>query len=253
RDPYLQCRRGHASTLSLARSYLKCATRCRRACKNAGIMWTEVGRIRQAIRRAAASAVPAGLLVRHGPRSSNGVALTFDDGPDEQTGELLDLLDELAVRATFFLVGDACERFPSSVRDIVARGHEIGSHGYSHALFTSLSGEALLAELRTMETLLPPQPRRRPIVRPPHGTVSAQSLLRCARAGYTTVLWSLDSLDYRTTEPGAIAAWIGEERGGAVVLLHEFEPATRAALRPAVESLRRRGLELGTVFELIGD
>lgn len=231
---------------------MKGGTLCLCACKNGGLMWTEVGKLRQAILRAAASAVPDGLLVRHGPRSSNGVALTFDDGPDEQTGELLDVLDRLAVRATFFLVGDACERFPQSVREIVARGHEIGCHGYSHTLFTKLSHDALLGELRKMETLLPPQPRRRPLLRPPHGTVNAQSLLRCARAGYTTVLWSLDSEDYRTTDADVIAARIGEARGGEIVLLHEFEPATRAALERAVELVRRRGLELVTVSELIG-
>ena len=101
------------------------------ACDNVRIRWSEGSRLRRAILNAAADAVPDGVLVRHGPRSSNGVALTFDDGPDEHTGELLDLLDELEVRATFFLSGFACERFPQRMLDIVARGHEVCSHGYS--------------------------------------------------------------------------------------------------------------------------
>lgn len=223
------------------------------ACDNVRIMWSEGSRLRRAILNAAADAVPDGVLVRHGPRSSNGVALTFDDGPDEHTGELLDLLDELEVRATFFLSGFACERFPQRMLDIVARGHEVCSHGYSHAPFPKLSHDQLLDEMRRMTEILPPQPRKRPLVRPPHGSVTTQSLLRCARAGYATVLWSLDSLDYRTTDPSVIEERLLTTQGGEIILLHEGELATHVALRNAVGSLRSRGLKFVTVSELIED
>lgn len=195
---------------------------------------------------------PDGLVVRHGSRLSKQVALTFDDGPDEHTGELLDLLDSLRVQATFFLLGSACAKHPHLVRAIVARGHEVAGHGYTHKVFPALSFEALRDELRTVDALLPPSTRARPLVRPPRGRFSTTSLARCARAGYTTVLWSIDSDDCRSKDVSHIEARVASARGGEIVLLHEGEAATRAALPGAVAALRAKGLELVTVSEVIG-
>ncbi len=212
----------------------------------------EAAQLRRTILRAVADVAPNGLVVRHGPRTSNGVALTFDDGPDDHTEELLALLDRLEVRATFFLLGAACERWPARVRDIVSRGHEVAPHGFTHTTFPKLSAEALEDELRRCAAFVPPQARKRPLVRPPRGAVTPTSLLRCARAGWTTVLWSLDSDDCRTDDPDVVAARLEEARGGDIVLLHEGEASSRGALARAVASIRARGLELVTVSELIG-
>ncbi len=201
---------------------------------------------------AVVDAAPDGLVVRHGSRLSKQVALTFDDGPDEHTGELLDLLDTLRVRATFFLLGSACAKYPDGVRAIVARGHEVASHGYTHKVFPDLSPEALADELLRVDALLPPSTRARPLLRPPRGKFSPTSLARSARAGYTTVLWSIDSDDCRTTDPAHIEARVAASRGGEIVLLHEGEKATRTALPGMVAALRAKGLEPATVSELIG-
>lgn len=200
----------------------------------------------------AADLAPRELLVRHGSRKVPRVALTFDDGPDALTPRYLDLLDALAVRATFFLIGTACERSPEAVRDIVARGHEVASHGHTHKTFPSLPASALSAELSRVQELLPPSERRRPLLRPPRGAVTPVSLLRCAAAGYTTVLWSLDSDDCRTESAGEVAARAASAKSGEIILLHEGQEWTLEALPAVVTSLRGAGLELVTVGEMLG-
>ena len=201
---------------------------------------------------AVADLAPRDVLVRHGARSSRRVALTFDDGPDELTPRYLDLLDRLAVRATFFLIGESCARSPRAVHEIVARGHEVASHGHTHKTFPSLSARELSAELARVQELIPPSERRRPLVRPPRGSVSPASLLRCAAAGYTTVLWSLDSDDCRTTSSEEVARRVAGAGPGEIVLLHEGQTWTLEALPAIVASLRGAGLELVTVGEMLG-
>lgn len=200
---------------------------------------------------AAADLAPRGVLVRHGSRKVPRVALTFDDGPDEMTPQYLDMLDRLAVRATFFLIGTACERRPEAVREIVARGHEVASHGHTHKIFPSLSAGALSAELAKVAELIPPTERRRALLRPPRGAVSPRSLLRCAAAGYTTVLWSLDSDDCRTTSADEVVAGVRAARAGEIVLLHEGQQWTLDALPAIVASLRSAGLSPVTVGEMV--
>lgn len=201
---------------------------------------------------AAADLAPRDVLVRHGSRKVPRVALTFDDGPDELTPQYLDLLDRLAVRATFFLIGQSCARWPASVRDIVSRGHEVASHGHTHKTFPSLSGQELAAELARVQELIPPSERRRALLRPPRGAVSPRSLLRCAAAGYTTVLWSLDSDDCRTKSSDDVITRVSGARAGEIVLLHEGQSWTLEALPAIVASLRSAGLELVTVGEMLG-
>ncbi len=215
-------------------------------------MRREAVALRRRLVAAAADAAPRAALVRRGPRTAPRVALTFDDGPDERTDDYLDLLDDLEVRATFFLLGSACERRPEKVRAIVARGHEVAGHGFSHKIFPSLSARALQGELRAVDALLPPSPRRRALVRPPRGATSLKSLLRCARAGYTTVLWSLDSDDCRTTSPDVVVSRVADARAGDIVLLHEGQQWTLDALPGIVKNLRAAGLSPVTTSELLG-
>lgn len=207
--------------------------------------------LRGRIGKTVADLLPATVVVRRGSARSRRVALTFDDGPDHLTHEYLDLLDRLEVRATFFLMGSACVERPGEVRAIVSRGHEVAAHGFTHRPFPSLSREALLEELRQCALALPPSEQRRPIVRPPRGATTPRSLLRCAAAGYRTVLWSLDSDDCRTESVDTIVARVVTSEPGEIVLLHEGQSWTLAALPRIVEGLRARGLEPTTVGELI--
>jgi peptidoglycan/xylan/chitin deacetylase (PgdA/CDA1 family) len=128
----------------------------------------------------------------------------------------------------------------------------VASHGHSHRRFPSLSFAELRDELHRSSQLLPPV--LAPLhVRPPHGAVSPSSLASSVLLGFSTVLWSLDSLDYKLREGQQVADHVLSQpvSGGEIVLLHEGQDWTLDALPPIVESLRRRGFELVTVGEML--
>jgi peptidoglycan/xylan/chitin deacetylase (PgdA/CDA1 family) len=213
---------------------------------------------RRGARRLVEAFMPSSLVVWRGKQGGNvaggpGVALTFDDGPDAMTPEYLSVLSELGVRATFFLVGRQCARHPELVKQIVADGHEVGAHGYTHRRFTSLGARELEDELWKTQKLLPPNDGRKRLLRPPHGAVSVSSLLTCARAGFTTVLWSHDSGDSRTerSEEVTRAFEPGSPHAGDIVLMHEGQPWTIDALPGVVGRLKETGHALVSVGELL--
>jgi peptidoglycan-N-acetylglucosamine deacetylase len=191
-------------------------------------------------------------LLRKGPTTSRRIALTFDDGPDELTERYLDLLDDLGVPATFFLLGEAADRHPTLVREYLRRGHQIASHGYDHTRFTELSRRALLDQCARTEDALGGQIGGRPWVRPPHGTLSAASTMSLLAARYTVALWSVDSCDHGVREVDALVARctpavVGP---GDVLLFHEGQAWTLAALPRIVTALHAAGLECVTMYDL---
>ncbi|MFO0672596.1 MAG: polysaccharide deacetylase family protein [Polyangiaceae bacterium] len=179
-------------------------------------------------RQARARASPPTPLVFHGPRSAGPstdrprIALTFDDGPDPLTREYLDLLDELRVRATFFVVGALVEKRPDDLAETVRRGHEVAGHGFRHIPFPT-RGAALSGELLLTRDLLPPPGSLLPLVRPPRGSVSLGSVLRTRALGFTTVIWSVDLDDCRTKDPRVVEDRLAPRNvtGGDILLLHE--------------------------------
>lgn len=207
------------------------------------------------LRRAASALLdalpPNALLVRRGRRDRARVALTFDDGPDDATPAYLDALDALDVRATFFVLGGCCALRPELLRAIVARGHEVASHGFTHRHFPALEARELRDELDLTRELLPPATRARPWVRPPGGELDVASVLGCARAGYAIALWSVDSADCRTRDPRRVVDRAMRARAGDVVLLHEGQRWTLDALPELVGRLRAVGLEPGTLADVV--
>jgi peptidoglycan/xylan/chitin deacetylase (PgdA/CDA1 family) len=206
------------------------------------------------LRGLVAHAVPTQLLVTRGKSTGKRVALTFDDGPDEMTPEYLDVCERLSLRATFFLIGANVASSNGAMLEYVRRGHEVAGHGYTHTPFPKLAPAVLVDELTHTSDLLSASASSRPFVRPPTGRVTPGSVLRVAAAGYTTVLWSLDSDDCRTRDPRVVEARVApsEVRGGEIVLLHELQPWTLEALPRIVGRLRDAGFELCTVGELLG-
>ena len=208
--------------------------------------------LRRWARRVAGRALPRAVLIGRGVADRRRVALTFDDGPSALTADYLDALEAFGARATFFVVGQTCVEHPAALSAIVARGHEAAGHGYTHRPFPSLSGGELRAELARTADLLPRGPRR-PLVRPPGGEVSPGSVIRCARAGYTTVLWSVDSNDCRTNLAAELVANLTPDRlgSGDIVLLHEGQRWTLEALPAVLGALRGAGYQMVTISELM--
>lgn len=190
-------------------------------------------------------------LYRGGPTHTRRVALTFDDGPDDLTPAYLALLDELAVPATFFVCGKAVDRRPDQVTEYLRHGHQLASHGYDHARFTELSRAQLLEQCTKTEAAIGGQPSGHPWIRPPHGSLDLSSALTLLAAGYTVALWTIDSCDHSDRETDSLVARCTDSiRGGDVLLFHEGQTWTLAALPRIVEAIHARGLECVTMFDL---
>jgi peptidoglycan/xylan/chitin deacetylase (PgdA/CDA1 family) len=196
--------------------------------------------------------IPRSRLVQRGSAQERRVALTFDDGPDHLTKAYLDLLDELDVRATFFLVGKGCEREPELMREYVRRGHQIASHGYDHTHFTRLSWARLRDQLRRTDDVLGPSSTARSWVRPPYGRVDGRVLAQLLASGKMIAMWSLDSRDYETRDATEVAERCSPRHvaPGEVILHHEGQTWTLDALPRIVAGLRDAGYELVTMAEL---
>jgi peptidoglycan/xylan/chitin deacetylase (PgdA/CDA1 family) len=209
---------------------------------------------RRFIRHAAEALLPSTMMVLRGPDGARKISLTFDDGPVDLLEQYLDVLDAHRARATFFVLGECCNARRDELLEIVRRGHEVANHGYTHKRFTLMSRAELDDELERTNELLPVARSGRPLVRPPGGATSLRSLARSSLLGYTTVLWSLDSDDCRTQDPKHVAACVSPARvrPGEIVLLHEGQEWTLAALPEILSSLRGAGYALVPVSELLG-
>jgi peptidoglycan-N-acetylglucosamine deacetylase len=131
--------------------------------------------------------------VWRGPVGRRQVSLTFDDGPDpDATPRLLRLLAARGARATFFLIGERAVRHPDLVRELLAEGHEVGNHTWRHRNAWFLGPRATQAEIvggaKVLAEIIGETPR---LFRPPWGIVNVPALRIARRAGYTTVLWSI--------------------------------------------------------------
>ena len=173
------------------------------------------------------------------------------------TPQVLDILREHAVPATFFVVGKRAERHPELVRRIVDGGHAVGSHTWSHREPGSLTARELAAEVRSGRRSVEAAAwRDTPLFRPPKGLWDARTALVTRASGMRTWLWTVNSDDWR---PGIDADEIAERgaavSGGGVILLHdaielplapeaEDRSATVAALPGLIARIRARGLDL---------
>jgi peptidoglycan/xylan/chitin deacetylase (PgdA/CDA1 family) len=143
----------------------------------------------------------SGVLDGTPPTFPRNVALTFDDGPSPRwTPQVLDILRRHGVRATFFVVGTHVEAYPWLVRQIVAEGHAIGNHTYSHANLDRLSRAAQAAEMdRATQAILAATGVRPCFFRGPYGTHRSRSVQELAwERGMSVAGWSHDSRDYMT-------------------------------------------------------
>jgi peptidoglycan/xylan/chitin deacetylase (PgdA/CDA1 family) len=162
-----------------------------------------------------------------GQTARRHVALTFDDGPDPaSTPQVLDALDELGVRATFFVLGTRLTEHREIGRRIVDAGHEVAVHGWTHRPHLLRTPAAIFADLRrcaaSIETITGRRPR---FWRPPHGIPTGAGLLAARRLALRPVLWTADGLDWRhDATPDSIRDRIVAKRGpGGVVLLHDSD------------------------------
>jgi peptidoglycan/xylan/chitin deacetylase (PgdA/CDA1 family) len=158
------------------------------------------------------------------PRRTKQIALTYDDGPnDPHTLHLLDVLARHGVHATFFLVGGFVRQRPEIARDIVAAGHVVGNHTFTHPLLTCKSNADIRTELDDCRAALQDAiGEHSNLFRPPFGG-RRPAVLRIARElGLEPVMWSVTGYDWDAPPAAAIEGKVIKQiRGGDVVLLHD--------------------------------
>jgi peptidoglycan-N-acetylglucosamine deacetylase len=148
-------------------------------------------------------------------------ALTFDDGPHpEYTPMLLDILERYQARATFFMVGEAAQKYTEFVQQVAQAGHVLGNHSWDHPFFPSLARQERQKQIRACEQALAPYGHR--LFRPPYGAENLASHLDAVSLRYQVANWSLDAEDWIEHDP----AWMANvlTRGiqpGSIVLLHD--------------------------------
>jgi peptidoglycan/xylan/chitin deacetylase (PgdA/CDA1 family) len=164
----------------------------------------------------------------------SAAALTFDDGPHaEYTPRVLDLLAAHRVQATFFVVGQAVQKHPQLLRRIVAEGHVIGSHTFTHRDLPTLNRDQQHEELVSCRELIKALTGADvTLIRPPRGRLDAVTLMRIKRWGYRLIHWSKTYSDYRQDGRGPLLQRIRARglRPRDIALFHDNNAFTVEAL-----------------------
>ena len=192
-------------------------------------------------------------VLSRGPREGTRICLTFDDGPTEQfTPQVLDILRQHQVPAAFFVCGKNVEKHPDLLRRIVAEGHEVGNHTYSHPFVYFKSRRRIAEEIdRTQEIIAKVAGFRPDVFRPPFGARWFGLVPTLLERGMHLILWSATGYDWSKDVPGITKAALRQLKPGAVILLHdgrETRPAaeidrsrTVSALPAIIAGARQRG------------
>ena len=189
-------------------------------------------------------------FVTMGPVDGKRIALTFDDGPTPGVTELiLDELQRRRLHATFFMIGERIAGAPELARRVLAEGHEIGNHTFTHPKLNQMTDLQIDVEIQKTQDVM------RDLLgctahwfRPPYGALRPSQAGIPAAQGLRVALWSVDSRDW--TQPGEaeiVRAVLAETRPGSIILCHDLHRQTANGLGAILEGL----LERGSTFETL--
>lgn len=197
-------------------------------------------------------------LISKGSTSSKIIALTFDDGDNGiNMKEILQILTENEVNATFFLTGSAAKSHPKLIKSLLADGNTIGNHSYSHPSFTDLSSTQIKKEVNKAETVIEEITGQstKPFFRPPYGDYNSSVLQTVGDAGYSrTITCTIDTLDWTGISASEIIQRVlSKASPGSIVLMHAGSGAinTPAALPDIIKGLKDKGYQFVTIPELL--
>jgi peptidoglycan/xylan/chitin deacetylase (PgdA/CDA1 family)/ubiquinone/menaquinone biosynthesis C-methylase UbiE len=200
-------------------------------------------------------------IISRGTKKANGVAITFDDGPDpEVTPLLLDLLAQYGVTATFFVTGARAERYPQIMRAILAGGHTVGNHSYSHSPFLMLqSRNTLQREIASAQKIFLQFGIVPLAFRPPVGITNSRLWRTLLENGMFCVNFSLRAADFGNRRVKRLAdKLLSKVVPGDIILLHDVAPPqgdVTFLLREfssLMEGLKKRGIDILPLSQLIG-
>ncbi len=179
------------------------------------------------------------------------VVLTFDDGPHPKyTLDILSILDELNVKAVFFMIGSKVKAYPEIAKEVARRGHDVGVHSQTHPLsFGWLRGKKLATEISDCVHQLELATGKTPVYfRPPFGVTSPRIAKEVLAQNLHLIGWSVRSFDTVTKSADAITKRvIADIKANSIVLLHDRMPETANSLPQIVKQIRSKGLNFGAL------
>ena len=184
--------------------------------------------------------------------SGKVVALTFDDGPSSTTTpQVLDILAKYGIHATFFVLGSHISGNESILQRMVSEGNEIGNHTWNHVSLSALSTVQVSSEISSTNQAIQAATGYCPkVFRPPYGATNATVQ---AAAGIHQVLWSVDTLDWKSHNTQAILSNVQNQvKPGGVILMHDIHQTTVDALPTIIDYLKSQGYSFVTVSQLYG-
>ena len=181
------------------------------------------------------------------------IALTYDDGPSAHaTPRILAKLKEYHSRATFFMVGKQAEKRMDVIKQMKEQGCEVANHTYDHTLMTKVPPEELASQLARTNQVISDACGVSPVLMRPCGGARSEAGMNIVGAiSMPAVLWSIDTLDWKTKDPQTTIKTVLEQvKDGDIVLMHDLYEATADASDVLIPELVNRGYQLVTVSEL---
>ena len=182
------------------------------------------------------------------------IALTFDDGPSEETDKILSVLAQYDARATFCVQGQNVAPFGDTIKRAIAMGNEIASHTWNHVNLTEVSASTARSQLeRTNEAVRELTGGYEiKVLRPPYGKTNKSVRNICADLDMVIAHWKVDTLDWDTRNSSkTYRAIMNGAKNGVIILCHDLYSTTAAAIQQAVPELIEKGFQLVTVSELL--
>ncbi len=192
--------------------------------------------------------------IRMGNPNENKMAFTCNvDWGNEVIPDMLKIFEEKGVKITFFVTGRWAEKYPDLLKQIYEKGHEIGNHAYSHKMHSQISENENYLEIKKTEDVILRVLGIKPIYfAPPSGDYNLSTLKVAESLGYKTILWSIDTIDWREDSTSAVIIQrvMKKPHKGAILLMHP-KPATVRALPHLIDKIQEEGIQIGTVSDLI--
>ena len=187
-------------------------------------------------------------------REDKTISISFDCAWGvEHTDELLKIMDEQDVKCTFFMVQFWAEKYPETVKEILSRGHEIGTHSATHSHMNKLTATQIEEELETSAALIEKIGGKKvTLFRPPFGEYNDRLVETARGMGLQVVQWDVDSLDWKNLSAEKIASRvIGKTRSGSIILCHNNGLHTAESLPLIFSALKEKGFEFVPIGDLI--
>lgn len=184
------------------------------------------------------------------------ISISFDAAwGAEDFDRILDILDKLNIKTTFFMTGGWVESYPECVKKLVKKGHDLGNHSATHPDMTTLSKDAKREQIMKVHNAVKDLTGyEMELFRPPSGAYDNEVIRTCYELGYYPVQWSVDSLDWKDYDAATIISNVCNHKAlgnGSIILCHNGAKHTAEALDEILTNLKNQGYEIVPISELI--